>query len=340
MNRSVLVILLCLLCFPIWSQQDTLVLKNNDRVIGEIKGMNNGVLTIEPDYSDQDFKITWVDVVSLRSTQYYFITLEDGDRFNGSLSTMKGDSAKVTVYYFNGNKTLDINKIVFLRPVKDNFISRWDASISLGFNFTKSNRLRQFTVRSLLKYNGKNWGFNSSYNTIRSDQQDVEATTRTDANIGGVYFLDNDWYVALNADFLSNDEQQLDLRITVRGVAGNYFIHSNKTYLAWGAGLAWNNEQFNDELNTNRNSLEAVTGLILDLFDVGDLDLFSSVFAYPSLTQGGRLRVDFKTDLKYDLPLDFFIKLGYTLNFDSRPVEGAAKEDYVFQATFGWELDK
>ncbi|WP_224489950.1 DUF481 domain-containing protein [Robertkochia flava] len=324
---------------PISAQQDTLLLNNSDRIIGEIKGMNNGVLTIEPEYSDKDFKITWIDVQSIRSSQYYMLTVENGDRFSGSISTREKDSAQVTIYHFAGNKTVPVGAIVSLRPIKENFLSRLDISISLGFNFTKSNSLRQFSVRSLVKYSGKEWTLNSSFNAIRSSQDEASKTTRTDANIGGVYLLKNDWFTAVNADFLSNDEQQLNLRVTSRAIAGSFLIHSNKLYLAWGAGVAWNNEKFNDELNTNRNSLEGVGGLQLDIFDIGDLDLFSSLFAYPSLTQGDRVRVDFKTDLKYDLPMDFFIKLGYTLNFDSSPVTGAAKEDYILQTTFGWELD-
>ena len=43
-------------------------------------------------------------------------------------------------------------------------------------------------------------------------------------------------------------------------------------------------------------------------------------------------------DLKYDLPLDFYIRLGYTLNYDNKPVEGATESDYVLQTSFGWEL--
>jgi len=50
------------------------------------------------------------------------------------------------------------------------------------------------------------------------------------------------------------------------------------------------------------------------------------------------MRFDFKVDLKYDLPLDFYIKLGYTQNFDNRPVEGASQNDYVIQTSFGWEF--
>jgi hypothetical protein len=40
---------------------------------------------------------------------------------------------------------------------------------------------------------------------------------------------------------------------------------------------------------------------------------------------------------KYDLPLDFYIKLGYTLKFDNQPAPGSEKADYVFHTGFGWE---
>ena len=60
-------------------------------------------------------------------------------------------------------------------------------------------------------------------------------------------------------------------------------------------------------------------------------------YLYPSITERGRVRLDFKIDLKYDLPQDFYIKFGYTHNFDNQPAEGASKHDYVLNATFGWD---
>jgi hypothetical protein len=60
--------------------------------------------------------------------------------------------------------------------------------------------------------------------------------------------------------------------------------------------------------------------------------------AYPGITEWGRVRTDFNFDLKYEFVFDFFVNLGFTLNFDNQPVEGADKVDYIFQTTVGWEL--
>lgn len=338
---------LCLLTVLLFSgvsaysqtHQDTIFLKNNDRIVGEIKELVNGVLTMEPDYGDDDFKITWLDVTVLRSTQYFLLTMDDGTRINGTLRTQEQDSSKVTLYTLEGKSVVALNKIVYMRPIESNIISRLEAAVSVGLNFTKSNNLRQLTVIGSLSYSARAWAADASINTISNSQEDAESTRRTDASLGAVYFLKKDWFTELNGEVLTNDEQQLDLRFTMRGVAGKYIIHSNRMYFKWSAGLAWNNEQFNDEENTSRNSMEGVLGLRFNSFDYGDFKVFTSLYIYPSITESDRVRADFKADLRYNLPKDFFVKLGYTLNFDSQPVEEAARDDYILQATFGWALD-
>ena len=109
-------------------------------------------------------------------------------------------------------------------------------------------------------------------------------------------------------------------------------------YFSAAAGAAWNNENYTDPTISGRKSTEGFASLELNMFNMGDLSMLTSLYVFPSFTESGRIRSDFKFDLKYDLPLDIYFKLGYTLNYDNRPVEGASETDYVFQTTVGWEL--
>ena len=332
-NHKLILFFFLLECISVFSQNDTLVLKNKDRLIGEIKKMENGVLTIETDYSDSDFKVTWLDVVYISSSQYFLITITDGERLNSFLKSEAGTN-KVNL---NGH-VVEIKDIVYIKPVKTSFISRLDASLSFGLNFTKANNLKQLTVRSTLGYTANVWNLSGSFNSVRSNQDNTEEIQRTDANIQFKYFFKNDVFFVLISEFLSNDEQKLDLRMTNRAGVGKYFTHTNHLYFGGGAGLAWNNEKYTDPAVGSRNSVEGFLSVELNLFDVKDFSLLTNLTYYPSITEKNRHRLDYKLDLKYDLPLDFFIKLGVTYNFDNQPVEGASKDDYVFQATFGWEL--
>src|SRR5690554_389696 len=321
-----------------WSQNDTLILKNKDKIIGEIKSMDKGVVIVKTSYSDSDFKITWLDIISVRSNQNYSLTLSDGTRFNSSLYTKSEEFGKVTI---NDTEefTTDLKNIVYIKPVKGNFLSRLSTSVSLGYNFTKSNNLQQFSVSSDLSYTAYKWLLSGSYNSVRSNQNNVTETHRTDGNVMINYFMKNDWFYSMSADFLSNDEQKLKLRSTIKGGIGKYMVHTNRLYFGGGFGLAFNNEKYTDELNTNRNSLEAYGTLALNIFDFNDLSLNTDATFYPSLTESGRYRLDYNLNFKYDLPLDFFIKLGLSYNYDSKPVEGTSNSDHVFQSSFGWEFN-
>ena len=97
-----------------------------------------------------------------------------------------------------------------------------------------------------------------------------------------------------------------------------------------------NNEDYTTNEN-DRNSLEGFFGSELNMYDVGDLNLLARAVVYPSFTESGRWRIDLGTDVKYDLPYDFYVRFGFNLNYDNRPVEGAGETDYTFQFGVGWE---
>jgi len=86
--------------------------------------------------------------------------------------------------------------------------------------------------------------------------------------------------------------------------------------------------------------MEFFAGPEYELYKIHDFRIFTSFTWYPSITENGRHRFDYKIDLKYDLPLDFYVKGSYTQNYDNRPVEGASTNDNILQISFGWDFNK
>lgn len=313
--------------------QDSLIFKNGNTIKGEIKGMDRGVLTIETDYSKNDFTIEWVDIKEIYTKTQFLMTLTNGDRLVGTLAM---DSSEIRIKT-EDNRSYDypLNNIVTLNTVEDSFWDRMHASLSLGYSLTKAQNLKQITLRSHFSYVTERWVSDLSFNNLTSTQDDAPRVERRDGGMSFNYFLPKDWYVPVSITFLSNTEQKIKLRLLGKIGIGKYAIHTNKAYLGFSAGANANFENFEDEIE-GKTSWEAFVGTELNLFDTGDLSLLTRAVAYPSLTESGRMRVDFTFDAKYDLPLDFFIQAGLTVNYDNRPVEGAPESDYVFQATFGW----
>lgn len=316
------------------SQTDSLVFKNGNYIIGEIKNMDKGVLVIETDYSDSDFKIEWSGVKEIYSTTNFLITIADGSRYNGTILTTGNREA----YIITDTDTISVKlqDLVFLNSVDKGFKNRLYAAIGVGLDLTKANNLVQLSVRSNVGYLANRWSADASYNTLYSKQDSSSRISRTDGGGSFKYFLPRDWFSVASVAFLSNTEQKIDLRTTGSLGVGKYVIHTNRTYWAFSGGASFNNETYTTD-DPKRDSWEAYAGTELNLFDLGDFNLITKLVMYPSLTESGRLRSDFNIDTKYDLPLDFYIKISCTVNYDNRPVEGAAETDYIFHTGFGWE---
>lgn len=325
-----------LLSLTTYAQKDTLMLANGDRIIGEIKKMDRGVLTVKTPYSSSDLKIKWKRVESIKSLEKFLITGSGGERHR--IEGLEAFKSKDSIFFKDGNGFLNVEDIVFIKPVKDGFVSRLNASVSFGYNFTKASNLSQLTLAGALGYTSDYYSITTSFNAVRSSQDDVEEIQRTYGEMSFNYFLKNDNFLILQSEFLSNSEQKLKLRMTNKLGFGRYFIHNNQMFLAGALGVAWNSENYDQELGEDRNSAEGFVGLEANLFDVNDLSLVSGITAYPSLTEKGRIRTDFKVDIKYNLPLDLFVKLGFNYNYDNKPVEGASYDDFIIRTTLGWEL--
>ena len=318
---------------------DTLVLKNSDIIVGEIITMNKGVVQIETDYSKEDFKVEWKHVKSIGSERIHIINLSNGSLLNGKITKTKTpDKCEITNIETQTKSIIDLSDIVGIRPVDNNFWHRLDASFDAGIKLTKAQNLQQLTINVNLGYTAKKWYGTATYKQIQSVQDDSDPIRRIDTDLSYIHLLPKDYFIPLSIVTLKNTEQDIDIRIVSKAGYGKYLIHSNKKYWGIASGLSFNHERFTEMPEANK-SLELFLGSDLNLYDIGDFSIQSKVNFFPSLTESKRIRTDFSVDTKYDLPLDFFIKLSFIYNYDNKPKEGASKDDYVFQTTFGWKLD-
>ena len=333
--RSPLFILFLFFSFAATAQPDTLLLSNNDLIVGELKSLEKGVATVETDYSKSDFKIEWSGVKKVITSTSYLVTTSEGSRHLGRLYSPR--SGFVTIYNQDSIPFgINIDEIVMLASVSKGFWDQLSAAISFGYSLTRAQNLEQLSLRSSIGYKAKRWSGSVSFDAINSTQDDVEPIFRRDGAINFNYFLPKDWYIPATVSYLSNTEQKIDARLLGKLGVGKFLIHRNKAYWGFSTGANYNFEKYLDE-TSDRKSWEGFIGTELNLFDIGDLSLLTRAVLYPSFTESGRVRADFTFDMKYDLPLDFYINFGTTINFDNQPVANAPRTDYVLQTTLGWK---
>src|SRR5208337_3392316 len=80
-----------LLAAPLLARDNTdvIVMKNGDRLTGEIKGLDSGVLYVSMDYILGTSSVQWSKVDHLESKQLFLVKTEDGSVYTGTLSTVE-----------------------------------------------------------------------------------------------------------------------------------------------------------------------------------------------------------------------------------------------------------
>jgi len=319
--------------------QDTLWLPGKNFIVGEVKKMEQGVLTIETPYSDDDLTIEWLKIDSIKTHTRFLVTLSGNERHTGRVvSTGPKGKAKIEKVLGADIEVL-LDNIVTLDGLEDDFWGRVEASLDVSIQQTKANNLIQFNASSVLGYKADRWNVRATYTGLTSSQDSISDVDRRDYGVTFSYYPRRKWYIYSNITWFSNTEQAIDLRFSARLGLGRSIIQNNHVFWGLASGVAPVREQFSNE-TPDSQSTEWFIGTTWDLFDTGDLKFDGSSFAYPSLTESRRFRLDFTSNVKYDLPYDFYIKLSGTFNYDNQPAVEGNKLDFVWSVGFGWELDR
>jgi len=336
MIKHIILITLVFFTFSQIKAQDTLVTTDNTVLVGKIKSMDKGVLIMETDFSKDDFRLTWLKVKKVISNRDFRIILENQARYYGQITY--SDNKLSIQDQEKGSLSVDIEEIVYLKQVdKGSIFDKINLALDAGYSFTNANNLEQLNGSLTADYTTNVWGANLYATSAVSKQTGVSLVMRNTAGIGLTAFIKHGFFAILAADYYSNTEQQMQLRSNYNINLGKFIFKTNRQYLRATVGTAFLNENYSDTL-VDRNSIEGKFGLEYNMFDMGDLSVFTSINLFPSFTEKARLRTEYKLDIKLDLPRDFYIKGSLNYNYDNQPAEGVGFDDYIYTFGIGWEL--
>ena len=248
--------------------------------------MEKGVLEVDTPYGDENFKVKWLSIKEIY-TESKLVISTNNKIYRGRIASIADQKVKV-FDQDSTHTTCSLDEIIYLIPVKEGFANRFNAAVEVGFNVTKAQDLRQFSLRSSMSYKTDKWSGDIAYNIIRSSQDDVEPVERTDGLLNFRRVLPKNWYLIAAISALSNTEQLIDVRANSQLGIGKFIVSSNTAY--WGLKVGFNNnlERFTNE-SSNRNTWEGYLGTELNLYDTGDLELLLDFMGYSGLTETGAI---------------------------------------------------
>jgi putative salt-induced outer membrane protein YdiY len=327
-----------------WAKRvdDVVVLKNGDRLTGEIKRLRRGELSFKAYYMAEAVRLDWADVERLVSKDRYLIQLTNGQLFSDflELTSSRSDSYDNFVIGADKNPTT-VNQLEVLRitPIESRFWSQLEGNVDVGFSFTSGNSQYQTQIGASVTYRKGDHSFTGNVDSSFSGQPKGSSSARNQFNFEYRKQLSPKWYLGALFDVLQSDQQSLDRRTTIGGVVGRNVRQTDQLTLSLFGGLAVARERYSiTDGEPRTTSADAAAGIDFAIFRFTTTDIRVRVVSFPSLTTPGRMRVQADSDLRIKIAKDFYWGFNVYESFDSKPPVTANKNDVGVSTSLGWKF--
>jgi uncharacterized protein DUF481 len=330
-----------LICASVgWAKHtdDVVVMKNGDRMTGEIKKLQHGELTFKAEYMEDAVSLDWSKIARLESKDSYLISMTDGHSFS---EPFKLTETGADNFQIGRRGLVKVSQMEVLRilPIETSFWRQLEGSIDLGLSFSSGNDQYQTELSSIATYRHGDHSLTGRIDSSFSGQTKGTKTARNEFSLDYRKQLSPQWYVGGLFDLLRSDQQGLDLRVTGGALLGRNLVQTERTRLSTFGGLAVNREKYKivpaRDWATNA---DAIGGIDFNTFRFAATDITSRFIVFPSVTTPGRVRTQLKSDLRIKLAKDFWWGFHIYESFDSKPPIKADKNDLGVSASIGWKF--
>ena len=323
---------------PLLANDDRVIFSNGDRLTGEIRSLERGLLRFKTD-SAGTIRIEWDDIAYVTSTQNIQIETQEGLRFLGQLG-QSAEPSIVTISTPAGDFEIESIRVVSMVPIEETVVGRFDGDVTAGYDFARATDLKQLNLALNLDYRTELRIFSLTANASTSDSGTADSSQRHNLNFTYRRLRENRWFYSGVARLERNDELGIDLRTSLGGGIGRIIRQTNTMDLFVEAGLLVNEENVSSGIDSTTN-WEAYGGVTWDWFryDLPELDLTSTFNVFPNLSDTGRVRTELDIRFTWEFIDDFFWSLSYWNSRDNRPTDPEASQiDYGVNTSLGWEF--
>jgi Protein of unknown function, DUF481 len=325
--------------------RDILVMRNGDRITCEVKSLEGAVLKVDLEYVDGTMSIDWLKVARLESNYLFIVTMQDGSIYSTKIVTPEmpaGPIVKMELQPDDGRAPLQVNRseVVRISQTSDEFLRRFNGSITMGATYAKGNNATQYNFGSDLNYQRARWGATARFNSNLSSNTGARTSTRNQLDFGAHRLLAwRNYFVGGIATFLQSSVQGVHLQTSLGAGLGRYLKNTNRFRIWVLGGGGWQETRYIPSVVDQPPQSIGVALLSSDLeafaFKKTRLSITSTVF--PALTtQAGR--VFYKANASYYIKL--FRKIDWDVSFygnwDTNPPPQFRGSDYGGSTGLSW----
>jgi hypothetical protein len=323
-------------------KDDVIIMKNGDRLTGEIKRLEEGQLFFQSPYMLDPVAVDWKQVDRLESMDNFNVSLTGGQIHSGIIGKQSQTQEAASDFLISdGPAAIRVprEQVVAITPVEGSFWRQLTGSIDYGYSFTGGNNsTTQSSFSGVLGYRAERWTMNMTGSSVFNGQSEGTTTGRNTLSVLYARKLTERWYAGALSELLNSRQQDLTLRTTAGGGLGRVLVRTEQSGLSILSGLLYSRERYSGDSARapQANNAEALFHMRYETYRFKTVNVDAVAYVYPSVSDLGRVRTGVQSDLKIELFRSCFWKFSLYENFDSRPPVNAPRNDFGTSTAIGW----
>ncbi len=315
------------------ARADVLVLKNGDRITGDIKRIWDSEISIEPEYSDQ-FVVDVSAVAHIDSNRYFEIKLEGGRIMLGQLTGADFDGNQI-VRSADESVSVPLAQLFELDEPEKDF--DWESNIELSAALNKGNtdssntKLRADTTVKMTNHRhiGEITFFREKLAGVLTKEQDL---LRYNYN----WLFGDSWFFSAQLSFERDPIIELDSRVIISAGLGRDIWDTPRRELNVQLGAGFQVEEIG--LASTESTVMLWSLRYRQDFLSDDLELYHNDSTTYNVS--GRTNTSYKTTtgLRYKINNSLYANLSLDFDYETHPVDVAESEDIALLVGLGGEF--
>ena len=339
---TVMVVSLATLTFA-KRKDDIVVTKNGDRLTGEIKGLNQGLLSFKSSYMVSSVQLNWAEVDRLQSEDAYVVTFTSGMRMAGKLQRGRDKQTgqpSFAVGVAEDRLAVEPNQVIAIEQAEGSFLKHVKGNADAGLSYTSGTNPTSGYLSAAAAYVTDKNEVSASTSTQFSSQNNAPNSFRYTLDTQYLRIFQRRWYGIGQFDLLKSDQQDLNLRTTYGGGAGRRLVQTDRSAFMVYGGLVYTHASYFASAGpgSNQSDAEGLLGAQYTTFRFKTLDISWTGAMYPGITDSGRVRFTTTGNLKIELIKDLYWSFQLYENYDTRPPVNASKNDFGVTTSLGWKF--
>jgi len=327
------ILIIMILLFSTTADAGVVVLKNGDRITGEIKHIWDAEITIEPEYSDE-FTVDLSAVDQLISDRKFEIELQDGRNVLAQLAGSDEDGRQIVS---TGTETIQIALTDIFELVEPEEDFDWEGHVDFS---TVINSGNTNTTTGLLRADSTirvpNHRHLIDFSTAHESTDDVTTKEQSLLKYDYHWFFNEPWFLSTQISGERDPIIELDHRAIVSLGVGRDIWYSPRLTLSVQLGVGAQTEEIGGF--TEDSSVATWTLRYRQRFLNNDFELFHNHTITDNL--GGRTNTSYRTStgVRYEITDLLYASLTFDYDYETDPAPGVGSEDSTLLVGIGAEF--